>query len=384
MWPGHLSKGNQMANTRETMGEQACLDALVADTLTSFEDDGVTKVGSNSLLYHDALTSVMLPQCKTVNTSGFTNCINLEVVDMLGGGAIGYDAFSGDKKLAHLLLRGESKTTLFSTNSFTSTPISLGNGAIYVPSDLLATYKADTNWKNYFITTLDKYPLSSFDTITESWAELDSMTQAQIEAKYAVGDTKLIDLGIEGKVYAQIAGFGLDDLTSGSKAKVTFVTKNILATTKRMNPPMSSNTQGTGAYGGWKYSEMRTYLNDTVLALLPSELQSAVKSVTKYSGNIVSGESTVTKDGCVTQDKLWIPSHREVFGESTYEENGPVYSGLFPNQNSRIKYNQSGSVGGWWLRSANTTGGFRCVYGTGIAGSYNSDGANGVVIGFCI
>ena len=374
-----------MANTRETMGEQACLDALVADTLTSFEDDGVTKVGMGCLSYHTALTDVKLSQCESVGYSSFSNCTNLEVVDMLGNGTIGTNAFYGDTKLAHLLLRGASKTTLSANSAFNNTPIKLGNGAIYVPSNLLATYKADANWKNYFITTLDKYPLSSFDTITESWAELDAMTQAQIEAKYAVGDTKLIDLGTEGKVYAQIAGFGLDDLTSGGKAKVTFVTKGMLATTKRMNPANSSGTQGTGANGGWEYSEMRTYLSGTVLPLLPSELQSAIKSVTKYSSNIVPGESTVTKDGCVTQDKLWIPSRREVFGESTYEENGPVYSGLFPNQSSRVKYNQSGRDSYWWLRSAYSAANFCNVYDSGNANNDDSSfGTGGVVLGFCI
>ena len=366
------------------MGEQACLDALVANTLTSLEDDGVTRVGANCLRYHTALTDVKLPQCKSVETYGLAGCTNLEVVDMLGRGSINSNAFNGDTKLAHLLLRGASKTALASTNAFSGTPISRGNGAIYVPSDLLATYKADTNWKKYFITTLDRYPLSSFDTITESWAELDAMTQAQIEAKYAIGDTKLIDLGTEGKVYAQIAGFGLDDLTSGGKAKVTFVTKSMLATAHRMNPADSSGAQGTGANGGWEYSEMRTYLSGTVLPLLPSELQSAIKSVTKYSGNIVPGESTVTKDGCVTQDKLWIPSHREVLGESTYEENGPVYSGLFPNAASRVKYNQSGSANYWWLRSANSADSFRGVSGYGNAYNYSALSTSGVVLGFSL
>ena len=372
-----------MANTRETMGEQACLDALVANTLTSFEDDGVTKVGANCLRYRSALTNVTLNQCKSVETYGLATCKNLEVVDMLGGGTISSNAFKGDTKLAHLLLRGASKTTLSATDAFSSTPISLGNGAVYVPSDLLATYKADTNWKNYFIMTLDKYPLSSFDTITESWAELDAMTQAQIEAKYAVGDTKFIDLGTEGKVYAQIAGFGLDDLASGGKAKVTFVTKGALATNRRMNPANESGAQGTGANGGWEYSEMRTYLNSTVFALLPSELQSAIKSVTKYSDYIVPGELTITHDQ-ETQDKLWLPSAREVFGDSSYEQTGPTYTTLFSSPAKRIKYSQSGSSGSWWLRSAYSTSYFRDVSSGGGDGSGNALSTYYVVLGFCI
>ena len=371
-----------MANTRETMGEQACLDALVANTLTSFEDDGVTKVGTNCLRYHTALTDVTLSQCKSVESYGLAGCTNLEVVDMLGSGTIGTNAFNGDTKLAHLLLRGASKTTLSSTNAFNGTPIKPGNGAIYVPSDLLATYKVDDNWKSYFITTLDKYPLSTFDTITESWTELDAMTQAQIEAKYAVGDTKLIDLGTEGKVYAQIAGFGLDDLASGGKAKVTFVTKGMLATLKRMNPTNSSGTQGTGANGGWEYSEMRTYLDNTVLALLPSELQSVVKSVTKYSDYIVPGETAITHDQ-ETQDKLWIPSAREVYGGTSYEQTGPIYSDLF-SVSARVKYGQSGSANYWWLRSAYSKDRFRDMSSGGGVDYSTPNNTYGVVLGFCI
>lgn len=376
-----------MANTRETMGEQACLDALVANTLTSFEDDGVTNVGGNCLRYHTALTDVVLSRCESVKGNSLGDCTNLEVVDMLGGGSIAAGAFSGDTKLTHLLLRGASKTTLGSTTAFNSTPISLGNGAIYVPSDLLATYKADTKWKNYLITTLDKYPLSDFSTIEDDWATIISKAEAGTASEsYSIGDTKMIDLGTEGKVYAQIAGFGMDPLASdGTKtAGITFVTKGTLATTHRMNPANESGAQGTGANGGWEYSEMRTYLNDTVLPLLPSQLQTAIKSVTKYSGNIVPGESTVTKDGCVTQDKLWIPSHREVFGESTYEETGPIYSDLFPSQSSCVKYSQTGSTDYWWLRSAYSVSSFRSVHSNGTAFTGTALTARGVVLGFCI
>lgn len=375
-----------MANTRETMGEQACLDALVANTLTSFEDDGVTKVGANCLQYHTALTDVTLSQCKSVEANGLADCTNLEVVDMLGNGTIAGEAFRGDTKLTHLLLRGASKTTLALINAFRDTPIVLGNGAIYVPSNLLATYKADSKWSRLFITTLDKYPLSDFSTIEDDWATIISKAEAGTASEsYSIGDTKMIDLGTEGKVYAQIAGFGVDPLASdGTKtAGITFVTKDTLATTHRMNP-YNTGAQGTGGNGGWEYCEMRTYLSDTILPMFPSPLQTAIKSVTKYSGNIVPGESTVTKDGCVTQDKLWIPSHREVFGESTYEETGPVYSNLFNSASTRTKYEQNGSSSYWWLRSAKAATAFCYVTNSGNAYNNRADYDFGVVLGFCV
>ena len=50
-----------MANTRETLGEQATLDGLINHTLTSFEEDGVTTLGNYALYRNSALTSVKFP-----------------------------------------------------------------------------------------------------------------------------------------------------------------------------------------------------------------------------------------------------------------------------------------------------------------------------------
>lgn len=362
-----------MANTRETMGEQACLDALVANTLTSFEDDGVTKVGASGLRNRTALTDVTLSQCKSVESDGLASCTNLEVVDMLGNGTIAGNAFSDDTKLAHLLLRGASKTTLSSTSAFSSTPIGSGTGAIYVPSDLLATYKADTNWSNYFITTLDKYPLSDLSTITESWAELDAMTQAQIEAKYAVGDTKLIDLGTEGKVYAQIAGFGHDDLANGSgKAKITFVFKAIIGE-HRMNA--NRNT-----IANWSTTEMRSYLATDILPLMTSDLQAALKEVKKYSF-AYTNSSTMDAD-VESSDKLFLLSNTEVGFTSGNLETKAVKYDIFDNVTRVMTKN--GVAAWWWLRSAGGSNYFNYVKSNGTQASQYANQEGGVVLGFCI
>lgn len=373
-----------MANTRETMGEQACFDALVGGTLTSFEDDGVTKVCSRCFT-GSALRDIKLSQCTTINSYGFDHCLDLEVVDILGTGYIYDYAFEGDAKLQHLVMRGSSKSTLFGSSVFSHTPIVRGEGAVYVDSSLLASYKADTNWSKYFITTLDKYPLSEFSTIEDDWATIISKAEAGTASEsYSIGDTKLIDLGAEGKVYAQIVAFDADTLASDSTktAGITFITKGLLNTKKRMNP-FGTGAQGTGGNGGWEYSEMRSYLSGTVLALFPSSLQTAIKSVIKYSSNIVPGESDYTKDGCVTEDKLWIPSHREVFNVTTYETQGPSYSSVLGS--SLIKYNQVGTTSYWWLRSVISSYNFLNITSSGgVSNSASTSTSNGIAIGFCI
>ena len=44
-----------------------------------------------------------------------------------------------------------------SDNTFKYTPIADGTGKIYVPSDLVDTYKADAKWGVFHIDSIDNY-----------------------------------------------------------------------------------------------------------------------------------------------------------------------------------------------------------------------------------
>lgn len=61
----------KLANTRETLGDQATLDGLVEKTLTSFEEDGVTTVINNAMARHPQLTSVKFPALTNTGTGMF-------------------------------------------------------------------------------------------------------------------------------------------------------------------------------------------------------------------------------------------------------------------------------------------------------------------------
>lgn len=365
-----------MANTRETMGEQACLDALVADTLTTFEDDGIDTIRPHGLRNRVNLTNLTLPACRKVLESSATNDSSLNVVDMLGGSTIESNSFTSCPKLEHFVLRGNSKTTLTSKSGLGGTPIANGLGAIYVQSSLLDSYKNDVVWKNFRIVTTDEYPLANFDTISESWTELDAMTQEQIESKYVVGDKKLIDFGTKGKVYAEIAGFGHDDLTTGGKAKVTFVFKSLLE-----YYPMDAHLT---TYSNWATSEMRSYLTSDILPLMPADLQSALKDVTKYT-YAYTGSSNFNTD-METTDKLFLLSAKEVgYTSGNLETKAAKYDIFTTNNDSRKKMNQSYVVDYWWLRSNHNSMFYRIVSNRG-SDSYSraSDRDRGIVLGFCI
>jgi len=141
--------------------------------------------------------------------------------------------------------------------------------------------------------------------------------------------------------------------------------------------------EGTGMVGGWEKCEMRQYLADTILPLMPSNVAAAIKAVRKYSDGWSASNAKVAN--METSDTIWIPSALEVFGGSSYETSGPVYNGLSDSVNRRKKAVVGGtSSTNWWLRSASSGTDARIVSGTGINNHGGADLEHGVALGFCI
>ena len=224
------------------------------------------------------------------------------------------------------------------------------------------------------------------EEITDTWDQiLAACANGTAATKYKVGNYKPLDLGTEGIVNMQIVAKNKDALASGSgNAPLSWVSMETQATKHRMNPDRAGSsgnyTEGTGAIGGWEKSEMRTYLKNTVKPLIPQAVRSGIKEVTKYSQIYNSAGSSV--NNVSTTDDVWIPSGREVFGNT--ETSGPVYTDLFADANS-CKKSQVGatSASWWWLRSASGNNSF---FGVGSNGGYDASIANysgGVALGFC-
>jgi hypothetical protein len=219
--------------------------------------------------------------------------------------------------------------------------------------------------------------------ISDSWDTIIANANAGTVSGYNVGDYKPLDLGTEGVVNMQIVGKGVDPLASGSgNAALTFVAKELLKTKHRMNPERTAGTEGTGTLGGWEHSEMRSYLQTTIAALVPSNVAAAIKPVTKYSR--IYDTSGVAVNDVATTDSLWIPSSREV-GQTGYETSGPLYTDVFKDNASRIKKNvSSGYTSSWALRSADSVSSFRIVHANGFGTSDSVYNSFAVALGFCI
>ena len=213
-------------------------------------------------------------------------------------------------------------------------------------------------------------------SISDSWEEIIAAGKdGTYIDKYQIGDTKELDLGEEGVIEMELVAFDADELADGSgKAHMTWIAKNLLNTAHVMNEEATN-------FGGWPASDMRAWLQDSILPLFPDTVRSNIKEVKKYSYSY-SDKGTIS-----SSDKIWIPSRREVFGEdNSYEDSGPEYLTAFSDAASRIK-RRADEPYWWWLRSASIdlNGSFRNVRSDGSAWHVNSaDSVYGVAVGFCL
>ena len=210
-----------------------------------------------------------------------------------------------------------------------------------------------------------------------TWAQIAKASAAgKASQLWSVGDTKDITVGSE-TLTLVIMGFNHDDLASGGKAGITFGLKNLMASTRAMN---SSNTNVNGFTGSAMYS----WLQNTLLPTLPSDLQAVLKSVNKKTS---AGNASSTIN--INAMKLFLFSEIEIFGSTTYSAagEGSQYS-YFATAANRIKYlsNGSGSAYWWWERSpyGSNSISFCYVYSNGNASFSNAYNADGVCFGFCV
>ena len=191
---------------------------------------------------------------------------------------------------------------------------------------------------------------------TDSWETIQKAVQTGNTGVYNVGDTKTIELTNFGTHTLRIANN--TECTNGETSKTAcgFVVEfaDIIE-----NHEFNSTATNLG---GWRDSELRTYVNNTIYNSLPSDLQNVIIITKVISGHgKTSGETNFE-----TEDKLYLLSSEEIYGNFAnfaskgndtatdvskqldyYKEQGTTTS----NKSKAIKqYN--GINQWWWLRSA--------------------------------
>lgn len=342
--------------------------------ITNYESPNNTTIGKYGLAYAPNLISVKAPFVN-IDDYAFSNDSSLNVVDLSSNTSeniyLPELRFRGSSNLTHLIIRNGIKIT-GASNALSGSKIAIGEGSVYVPTNLIVEYKADSIWGRFNIADINDYPLTDFSTITDSWNTIINNSNYAID--YSIGDTKIVDIGSFGKHYFELVAMNEDNKADGNgKARMTWISKNLL-TTHKMN---STNTTS----GGYDASEMKLWITDDVLPELQSDIRNAIVPVTKISSTY---ESAVVKNGQTTTESLWIPSIYEMSGTTTYENTGAKYTDNFTDNTSRVKYDlTSCSATYWWTRSSDSSSRFRYISTNG-SNSGIASNVYGVVLGFCI
>ncbi len=193
-----------------------------------------------------------------------------------------------------------------------------------------------------------------------------------VPSTWVVGNSKTMT--INGASYqVDIIGKNHDTYAAGGTAPLTFQLHDCYADTKAMN---SSNTNS----GGWKNSAMRTTHLPAILALMPTEVRSGIREVSKKAS--VGGASSTIE---TVSDKLFLLSEVEIFGSTSNSAAGEgTQYDYYKAGNSKVK-KRNGSAAAWWERSPVASGSthFCLVNSNGSAGFSFASNDRGVAFGFC-
>ncbi len=390
------------SDTNNTIGENCfknctsltSIDFPNTSTLGSFAFDGCTNLRSVNLPNITVATgqyafrnvpcgSLELPKATSFGAY-LTNGLGATEVDIgtsgvTSTGSIVASAFGDSLNLFSLILRGSTVRTLVNTNALTGTPIRAGYGKIYVPNDLVDSYKSASNWSTFAsqIESLNNYngavPTGG-ETITDSWAEIfEAERDGTYDSKYSLGDTKWLPYDTY-YILMELVGKDRDDLSDNTgKAKLTWLCKGWYWN-HRMNPTKTNE-------GGWAESEMRSWLISDVLPKIDQSVRENIVSVKKQSYGSVT-----------TDDLIWIPSHYEVSGLTKFDSGGCIYR-LVASDTVRTRYKAWTQLNAakWFLRTANTGGtSFIAVATNGATATSSStqfadasDSTTAAVFGFC-
>lgn len=221
------------------------------------------------------------------------------------------------------------------------------------------------------------WTLHEQEAVAEDIAKNGTASPAYAKAKAAMdAGTKFSVKLTNGKTLEyRIVGINHDDLADGSgKAGLTFEATNGAFGASGMNETKTS-------VGGWEKSELRSRLNSGDLwVLLPSEIQSKAKAVTKVTDN--QGDGKVGTPSATT-DKVFLLSSTEVWGN--LDGDGTQYEYYKSKDVSTSNYSGASSSFYHWTRSVipSISTSFRCVIRNGNCCNYVATENNSVFPGWC-
>ena len=211
-----------------------------------------------------------------------------------------------------------------------------------------------------------------------TWADVRAISDAGLASSYFnVGDRKAVtlngtvgSLSLNGTYYCHIIGIDHNSAIEGTNrihfqfcktalsggTDICFVDSSYNEDKTSGSWFNMNNSQSNS--GGWNSSRMRTVICPAFKSAMPSDLQSVLKTVTKYSDNTGGGSDNASYMTATTDD-IFLLAEWEVFGArsraNSAEQNYQAQYAYYSAGNSKVRYihSSTGSTAQWWLRSVN-------------------------------
>lgn len=139
-----------MHNTIDVIGEDALMDGLIGRTLSGdIRDDTITALRVGALWSCDKIIGVSFPNVATLAVGmNFHTCTSMEYAEVGNIMSVPNQAFANTSALRALVLRVDQVPTLSATG-LAGSGLANGVGYVYVPSDLVESFKVATNWSAF-------------------------------------------------------------------------------------------------------------------------------------------------------------------------------------------------------------------------------------------
>ena len=333
--------------------------------LSNFDTSKVTDMGA---MFSDS-------QATTLDLSNFDTSKVTDMSDMFNGSkATTLDLSSFDTSnvinMRWMFYNAKNLKTIyasdkFNTNNVTesssmfinSTKLVGGKGTKYNSSYIDKTYAridGGTSNPGYFTDIADKP--SAFST--DSWSTIISSVKANNKRGYKVGDTKKIDLGTYGTHTLRVANISKSDSCGNSgysESGCGFVIEFADIITNRVINSTSTTR------GSWSATTIRTFVNNDIYNLLPTDLKKSILNT-----NVITGHGNSEDNNSTSTDKLYLLSPIEIYGSvsTTYDSAINVTNQLDYYKQNNVSLNSydsaikntvvsggTGSANAWWTRT---------------------------------
>lgn len=233
------------------------------------------------------------------------------------------------------------------------------------------------------VSNINAYANESVSLDSLSWSQLaavsKNLTAENKDRYYAkfrhfLGQTKSVAIAGFGTFEFEVIGVCQDVDENGKPLLLSLLPKRDAIAKRAMNST-------DGAHTEWSGCDLRSWLSETVLPALPSDLQAAISPASKKSDKAYGSYET-------TSDKLWLLARDDVRSSSS---TSTVYERFASAPRSDfIRYIGAEAID-WWLRDANRNNDTRFTFyyieSTGLGSTLYTKGQTeqyGVVPGFCI